>query len=411
MAMKMNAILLFAIFTIFLSFSCKKDKREEDKGKDLILTEREQQKAESDNQFTFKLFKEALSGHEAGKNLMLSPLSVSMAIGMTSNGSKAETLEGIRTALEFKNFTEEEVNSYYGKLIGELPQLDPRATLKIANSIWYRSGFDVLPAFLQTNVNNYKATVEALDFASPTAKDKINGWVNTNTNGKIPTIINQVSGNAVMFLVNAVYFKSNWKHQFDKSKTAKRDFHLDGGTKVQADFMVSKSTMNTRVYQDAAVYELPYGNDKYSMVFVLPNQNTTVAQLAATLDQVKWKTWMSGLTQITSDVILPKFKFEYNIKLNDCLSNLGMDMAFTDAADFSRIRSAGELRIDEVKHKTFIEVNEEGTEAAAATSVGIIFTSAPEPVLINRPFLFAIREMKTGLIVFTGIVNNPLLTK
>lgn len=411
MAMKMHSILLSAIFTIFLSASCKKDKREEDKGKDLILTEREQQKVESDNQFTFKLFKEALSGHEAGKNLMLSPLSVSMAIGMTGNGSKGETLEGMRTALEFKNFTEEEVNSYYGKLIRELPLLDPKATLKIANSIWYRSGFDVLPAFLQTNVNNYKATVEALDFASPAAKNKINDWVNTNTNGKIPTIIDEVRGNAVMFLINAVYFKSNWKYQFDKSKTGKKDFYLGGGSKVQADFMVSKATMNSRAHLDAAIYELPYGNDKYSMVFVLPNQSTTAVQLVAKLDQVKWKTWMSGLTEMTSDIILPKFKFEYKIGLNDCLSNLGMDMAFSDAADFSRIRNIGGLQINEAKHKTFIEVNEEGTEAAAATSVGITYTSGPPAVLINRPFIFAIREMKTGLIVFTGIVNNPLLEK
>lgn len=411
--MKMNAILLSAIFTFCLSASCKKDKEEEGKGKDLILTEREQQKVESDNQFTFKLFKEALSKHETGKNLMLSPLSVSMAMGMTVNGSNGATLEGIRTALELKSFTEEEVNSYYSKLIRELPLLDPKTSLKIANSIWYRKGFDVLPAFLQTNVDNYKAAVEALDFASPTAKDKINSWVNTNTNGKIPTIINVIKANSVMYLMNAVYFKSNWKYKFDNSKTSKKDFYLDGGTKVQADFMISNASINSAISQDATIIELPYINDKYSMVLVLPNQNTTVAQLAANLDQLKWKTWMSSLTVRTIDILLPKFKFEYEIGLNDCLSKLGMGMAFGNGADFSRIRSAGGLKIDDVKHKTFLEVNEEGTEAAAVTSVemGAVMSLPPQPFLINRPFIFVIREIKSGLIIFTGIVNNPLLTK
>jgi serine protease inhibitor len=411
--MKKNYTLLL-LLSIFI-FSCKKDgsPEEEGTGRDLVLTQQEQQKAEADNEFTFKLFKKALTGQQAGKNIMLSPLSVSMAVGMASNGSAGQTLEGIRTAMEFKNFTEAQVNSYYQKLSTELPELDPKATLKIANSIWYDKDFTALPAFLKVNKDYYNATAEGLDFNSAGAKARINGWVNEKTNGKIPTIVDQIPQDMVMYLINAVYFKSNWTYKFDKNNTAKGDFYLGNDQKVQADFMTTKATLNMATAQDASIYELPYGNKKYSMVIAIPAGNKPVAEFAADIDQAKWKGWMNGMTESTQDIRMPKFKFSYDITLNNALIGLGMGLAFGEGgnADFTRINAAGNLQIDEVKHKTFIEVNEEGTEAAAVTSVGIVLTSLGPSVVINRPFLFAIREMKTGLILFAGIVNNPLLDK
>jgi serpin B len=411
--MKKTYYLCVLALSVICVASCKKDNEpaEQGTGKDLVLTPLQQQKAAADNAFTFKLFKEASASNVTSKNLMLSPLSVSMALGMTSNGSSGQTLEAMRTALEFKGFTEEQINTYYQHLITELPELDPLAKVKIANSIWYRNNFTVASPFLQANTTHYKAAVEALDFSNPTAKDKINNWVNNQTEGKIPAIIDNIAADMVMYLINAVYFKSSWKYPFDKSKTTKGAFTLDNGNTVQADMMTANATMNIGNKADASIYELPYGNGRYSMVMILPKENNTLTSIISTLDTTKWKNWTSGLNQVTNDIKMPKFKFGYDIQLKNALSNLGMGIAFSDAANLTRINAAGGLFISEVKHKTFIEVNEEGTEAVAATSVGVGAVSVPQPVVINRPFLFAIREMKTGLILFTGVVNNPLLTE
>ncbi|SFH03125.1 serpin family protein [Pedobacter insulae] len=406
---KTYALFVLIAFVICLT-SCKKD-RPKDKFSVLNLTAKELQKAEADNKFTFNMLKQVAAAETAGKNLMVSPLSVSIALGMTSNGSNGQTLTDIRNAMQFKDFTEAEVNSYYQKIIKSLPELDSRAKLHIANSIWYRNDFAVLPSFLETNQSNYNAKVSALDFASPTAKNTINSWVNDQTQGKIPTIINEISSNMVMYLINAVYFKSAWKNPFDKSKTAKANFKLADGNMVQADFMYSdRMDLRGTADQNAAIFELPYGNDIYSMVLVLPKAGMHLDEVIENLDANKWKTWMSGLTNMSPSVKIPKFKFSYEKTLNETLAGLGMSNAFSNNADFTRINANGGLKISEVKHKTFLDVNEEGTEAAAVTSVGITFTSVQQAVLIDRPFMFAIRERHTGLILFTGLVNNPTLT-
>jgi serine protease inhibitor len=381
-------------------------------GKDLVLNSLEQQQALTDNSFSLKLLKQVATTSITNKNLMLSPLSISMAIAMTSNGSNGATLEGIRNTLGFNGFTEEQINSYYQHLITDLPALDPKATVKIANSLWYRNNFEVAPPFLQTNTNYYKAAVEALNFNDPASLTKINNWVNSQTNGKIPTIIEEIPANAIMYLINAVYFKSVWQYPFDKSKTAKSPFYVSPTSTVQADFMNANTTFKMGGRLDASVYELPYGNGKYSMVVVMPTADKTVNDLISTLDTTKWKGWLANLNTVTRDIKMPKFKFAYDITLNETLKALGMATAFDEhAADFTRINNKGGLYISKVKHKSFIEVNEEGTEAAAATSVEISFTSAPQSVIINRPFLFAIREVNTGLILFSGVVKNPLLTE
>ena len=208
-----NYYSLLALITLVIGISACKKEGAKDSFTVLNLTAKEQQKVEADNKFTFNLLKKVADVEPANKNLMLSPLSVSMAIAMTSNGSNAQTLAGIRSAMEFNDFTEAEVNSYYQKVIKLLPKLDSRATLNIANSIWYRNGFTVIPSFLETNTANYNAKVAALDFANPNAKNTINNWVSEQTQGKIPTIIDDISSDMVMYLINAVYFKSTWKNQ------------------------------------------------------------------------------------------------------------------------------------------------------------------------------------------------------
>ena len=407
-------LLLVCILIIGL-VSCNKNNVNPDTGKDLVLTPAEQQKVAADNAFTLKLFKQMSASATGNGNLFVSPLSVSFAMGMTVNGAKGETLQSINNTMNFNGFLPDSVNSYYKKLITELPQLDPNTQLDIANSIWYKQGVDVLQPFITTNTNAYNAKIQALDFTNSASKDVINNWVKDATNGKIPAIIQQISRDDYMFLINAIYFKSTWKNKFDADKTSKQAFTTGDNSQVQADFMTGK--IDHHIYHTDAylnptiVAEFPYSNDKYSMVVVLPAPGVSPKALLADIDAAKWQTWMDGLKPANNTVYFPKFSFSYQKSLNDDLTSLGMGNAFSEKADFTGINANGGLRISSVMHKAFIEVNEQGTEAAAATSVTIGVTSLPPNDLrLNRPFIFAIREMKTGLILFTGIVNNPLLT-
>ncbi|MDO3640596.1 serpin family protein [Mucilaginibacter sp. L3T2-6] len=372
-----------------------------------MLSAAEQQKVTADNVFTFKLFNKLNSANTAKANIFASPLSVSFALGMTSNGAAGTTLDAFKNTLNFTGMTQGGVNSYYNNLITNLPQLDPNTTLKIANSIWYKQGFDALPAFLQTSNDSFHAKSQVLDFSDPGAKDKINKWVSDQTAGKIPSIIDNIPPDAVMYLVNALYFKSIWKEKFDKEATAKRGFMLEDSSSIQADFM--NNTMHVNLFEDAgvSVAELPYSNDKYSMVIVMP-KNSTVDDMVADMDADKWQLWMGHLSSTKTEVALPTFRFSYDATLNDALISLGMGIAFSKNADFSRINPNAALQITNVRHKAYIEVNEDGTTAAAATSVEVGITAAPlNQVIINRPFFFAIREMKSGLIIFTGTVYDP----
>lgn len=404
-------LVLLCISTIFAS--CKKSGQQpsHNTGKNLVLTAVEQQKAITDNTFNFKLFNNLAAANTGGGNLMISPLSISFAMGMTVNGASGQTLTAIDSAMQFSGFTQDELNTYYNKLITDLPQLDPNTTLSIANSIWYKQGFDVLPAFISADSNYYKAEVHALDFASPTAPQLINNWVSSHTNGKIPTIVNSIPADQVMYLINALYFKSTWLESFDPNNTKQQPFYLTGAPSVSTDFMTATVDINSYYDQKVTVFEMPYSNKKYSMVIVLPQKGETLNDVIPTLNQSQWQTWMSSLKPDKEPVFIPKFKFSYSADLKDALTAMGMGVAFSDAADFSRLTTA-RVKISEVKHKTFIAVDETGTEAAAVTSVGVVATAAPSVnpnFVVDHPFVFAIREMNSGLILFSGIVNNPTL--
>ncbi len=410
----------FAVASVFLLAMAACDNPTPEKlgpGKDLVFTAVEQAKAGKDNQFAFELFRKATAALQPNENALLSPLSVGMALAMTNNGAAGATREAIEKTLKFDGFSTEDINAYYRKLMADLPALDPKTTLNIANSIWYKQGFNVLPDFLDVNRTFYQAEVSALDFTDPKAPDAINKWVNTKTKGKIPTIIDGgIPEYMVMYLINAVYFKGDWERRFDKSATSKRTFNRPGNNPLQTDFMHVKHTFKVASTDDVEAIELPYGNKKYSMVILKPRGEGGAAPLAEKLpDSDAWGTLASRFQPREVQLSLPKFKFSYENKLNDELSALGMGIAFGQGgiADFSGINGDGGLQISEVKHKSFIEVNEEGTEAAAVTSVGIELTSAPQTYAFNvdRPFLFAIRELTTGLILFIGQVNDPSVSE
>lgn len=412
MLLRKTPLLLLLLITGFAS--CKKANvtpPNTNKGKNLVLTSVEQQKVTADNAFSLKLFKNLDSANTGNANLFASPLSVSFALGMTSNGANGQTHTAMLNALDFNGYVQDQVNTYFQTLITQLPQLDPNTTINIANSIWYKQGFSVLPAFLSTNSTFYNATVQALDFSSPASANTINNWVSEQTKGAISTIVDQISALDIMYLVNAIYFKSSWNERFDVAKTSDLPFFLDDNSQVQASFMDGIVDYNRYDDNNVDVFELPYSNSKYSMVIVMPaaGSNTSLHQLVSGIDSTKWSTWMTGLRPVNAELKLPKFKFSYSINLNNALTTLGMGIAFTPAADFSLINATMHLQISKVLQKAYIEVDETGTTAAAATVVILGFTVSanPPPTVINRPFLFAIRETNSGLLLFTGTVHNP----
>jgi len=372
---------------------------------------KQQEVINSGNVFGFDLFRKINETEIAAKNLFISPLSISMALGMTLNGANANTLDEMKAAMYFSSLTNDEINKTYRYLLDNLISLDPKVVMEIANSIWYRNTFNVLPDFLTTNQTYFDAEVSPLDFDDPASKDVINKWVSDNTNSKIKTIIDEITPEMVMYLINAVYFKGQWKYQFDKSDTYEAEFEKSDGSKKSVSMMKLESDINFLSNELFRAVELPYGKGNYSMIVMVPKDNYDVNDIIEELNEDNWNSWMDAMAESEDAKIhLPKFKFEYEIKLNDALQALGMSDAFQPGiADFTRINSDGGLYISEVKHKTFVEVNEEGTEAAAVTSVGIGYTSMPDNYLIaNKPFLFVIKEKNTKAVIFIGKIMEPV---
>jgi serpin B len=372
------------------------------------LTAGEQQLIQADNAFGLKLFREINSQEEPGANIFISPLSVAMALGMTYNGADGATQLAMQETLELQGLTLEQVNQAYRSLIDLLAALDPSVEFLLANSIWYRMGYPVQQDFLDVNQTYFDAEVAELDFGDPNAAPTINGWVSDKTNGRIEDIVDDpVAANVVMFLINAIYFKGNWTLEFDKDRTVDLPFMLADGGEVQVPMMTYPEPVEVGYYWDGDVQamDLTYGGKAYSMTVVLPAQADGIDALVQSLDAARWSEIVGGLTTSEVAVWMPKFTLEYEIELKDVLTALGMGIAFTGAADFSKI-SPG-IFISKVKHKSFVEVNEEGTEAAAVTSV-VMIDSAPPTIMVNRPFVFAIREKFSGTILFMGTVMDPV---
>jgi serpin B len=374
------------------------------------LTPLEKRVVDSDNNFGLKLFREVIQAEpDKSKNVFISPLSVSMALGMTLNGANGGTLEAMQETLELAGLTTEEINQSYKSLIELLVQLDPKVKFQIANSIWHRDDYTFEPDFINLNKTFFNALVRALNFTDPGAKDIINGWVKEKTNNLIDKIVDNITRDHVMFLINAIYFKGIWTYQFDPAKTQDDFFTtLDGSTKpyrmmhLQSDYSYFENASFQAI-------DLSYGDAGFSMTILLPRARTQVDSLIAAFTPENWAAWMASFSTQKVELAMPKFTTQYEIKLNDALAALGMGIAFTGSADFTKMYKPGGLAIDEVKHKTFVKVDEEGTEAAAITSVGIIRTSLPLiiSIRIDHPFVIAIRENHSQTILFIGKIVTP----
>ena len=412
--MKRLCIILSLVSISFLTFSCKKEKTEPTEMKPVNLTEKQKQLITTSNAFGFEFFKKVNEISGSSANLMVSPLSVSMALGMTRNGASGSTLEAMTNTLGFSGMSDTEINESYKYIVETFSSLDPKVKVQIANSIWYRNTFSVEQPFVVTNQKYFAAEVTPLDFSSPSAVKTINGWVSDKTNKLIPSIIDQIPTDAVMYLVNAVYFKGQWKYQFETKNTELKPFFISEGTSIQASAMTQHETLPYFKGTGFEAVELPYNQGNYTITVLLPDADKTLTDIIPLLSQANWNSWSSEFIKTDIQLQLPKFKYEYEEEnMKPILSAMGMGVAFTDKADFTRMNSDGGLSISRVLHKTYIATDEEGTEAAAVTAVEIRTTSVgPDQVkyfTINRPFIYFIREKSTGTILFIGTVMNPNL--
>jgi len=374
------------------------------------ITVLEKQVGEAGNSFAMKLFP-AVNAFEKDKNanLMISPLSISVALSMAYNGAKGETQEAMADVMAFGDLSVEDVNTACRNLIDYLQRTDPKVLFEAANSMWIDQTFLVKEDFKDVIEEAYQATVSTLDFRQPEALDIINGWVKDKTHDKIEKILDRIPYDAVLYLINALYFKGTWTYEFDPDLTEKMDFTSYDGTVSSVDMMVQKGEFLTFGTETFQAVDLPYGKGKYSMTIILPSPETDINTFIADMDQTSWNEWFSLIPDNTRELelYLPRFTFDYSIKLRDVLIALGMGNAFNpDIADFSGINADPyqPVCISEVYHNTYIQVNEEGTEAAAVTAVEFSYTSVGPVMTINRPFIFAIRESDTGTIVFMGKV-------
>lgn len=372
-------------------------------------------KIETDNSFAIDLFKTTCATSDQ-TNVFISPLSVSMALNMTLNGAGGETAEQMKEALRASGYSIEQINEYSRSLREALMEVDPSTQLVIANSIWYREGFTVKDNFIQVNSEDYNAEIKPLNFSSPDAMKQINNWCALQTGNKIKEILDDIPDNAVMYLINAVYFKGIWVSRFDKTHTQKDDFYPVGSSSpLKVDMMRQEADFNYYSDIDGEYLELPYGNNAFSMILMLPQEGKTTDDILDNLSSNYWNDVITSMHGAKVNLRLPRFETECEYKMQEkILPDMGMIIPFTDAADFGGMSDIP-LCISEVVHKTFVEVNEEGTEAAAVTNVGMIVTSTgPGEVkdyIVNKPFLFAIRENSTGVILFIGKIGEVAIEK
>ncbi len=357
--------------------------------------------------FALDFIKQLNKFETPSKNFFVSPLSLHMALGMLLNGADNNSKTEILKTLHLEGSDLTAINENYKKLIDGLPDVDPKVTNLLANSIWQEKTFPVENDFISLLKKSFNSDIYSEDFSNPGTVEKINNWASEHTKGKVDQILEHISADQVMFLINALYFKGDWSNQFDKKKTYKTDFN--GRDKVTTVDMMSKTDTFAYYYNDKyQAIKLLYGSGKYSMTILLPEKGS--------IDDLINKLTINDLEEIrinknTPKVILglPKFTMKYSIELNDILSDMGMPTLFTAAADLSKISPpAGKIQVGFVKQDTYVGIDEVGTEAAAVTTIGIELTSVPvyPQFVCNRPFVFMITENSSSTIQFMGKIVN-----
>lgn len=372
------------------------------------------------NDFGFRLYNQ-LAAKDSGKNLFISPTSVELALAMTYNGAQGDTAKGMAKALGVGEMKLEDFNKANAALMKLLGNPDPKVTLSIANSLWGRAGVNFREDFLQRNKNFYGAKIESIDFSNPGSADTINNWVKENTGGMIKQLVNQSAiQDALMVLANAIYFKGKWTLPFDPIDTKPADFTLLDGSKKSFPMMENKNKFGYLETGQFQAIVLPYGDKFVQSVVILPKPDVKLAEFMKGITGKQWAEWCGKFKQREGTIMLPRFRAEYSSSLKDSLAKMGMEKAFTGDADFMGMiaeadaaKLGGKPVITDVVHKTALEVDEEGTRAAAATGVIVGVTAAPVPeepfvMKVDHPFLLAITDRPTGAILFLGTIVEPM---
>lgn len=376
---------------------------------ELNATEKEMAAQQGDFSSTLSLELCRQLGGEKMDNWLVSPFSLQCALGMLSNGANGETREEILHALGLSQYSQEEVNAYFKKLIEGLHTVNSAITVKTANSVWGNAGVPLKDDFQKTNIENYAATVSQLDFSDPSAVDQINAWCDRNTEGLIPSILDEVNPTATVYLLNSLYFKARWESEFAPEKTQEGDFNTSSGKVVKAHFM---QTQRMAAYVENEWFtstSLSYQNDSYVMRLILPQPEISIDQVLQALSESDENLWKNT---ILADINLkmPRFTLENKMDLIPALQALGMKKAFTNEADFSSMSDISTY-ISLVQQATRLKVDEEGSEGAAVTVIeGELMSPLPEEEVdffLDRPFLFQILEPATGTVLFMGQVGSP----
>lgn len=367
----------------------------------------------ANTRLSFKLFRELLK-KQPNENIFISPASVAIALDMVYNGANGKTQQAIAQTLELQGMSLQEINQANAALRVTFSNPDPEVQISIANSLWAGEAEPFKPEFIEKIQHFYSAEAKNLNFGTSGASNIINDWVKQNTNGKIDKIVDEIGSDTVFVLLNAIYFKGNWKYPFPPEKTQQQPFTLLNGTQKQHPMMF-RQVSNLQYYQNEMfqAISLPYGEGRLSMYIFLPSNGVSLKTFYESLNAENWQKWLnqfdspdkSGDHTGEISIGLPRFKLQYSIELNDALKALGMEIAFTEGADFSAM-TPSRLQIDLVQHKTFVEVNEEGTEAAAVTGVSMT-RGIPDEMIVNRPFFLVIRDNQTGTILFMGSIVEP----
>jgi serine protease inhibitor len=372
--------------------------------------------AEANNEMGMDMLRRLDPG--GSKNVFISPFSISSALTITANGARAGTLDAMRTALHLKQISLADADAKYKILNAAFNKQQTNqwqkssknpVELKVANGLFVQKGFALKQPFIDVAQKQFSATVDNIDFADPSASAFVNNWVSARTNKKIPKIVGKLSSDMRLIIANAVYFKAPWEHQFDEGITVPAAFNITAGNTIKIPMMHMDKFFRYAKMGAVEAVCLPYRASSLEMSVILPAKGSSVEQAMKAMTATFWSKLVDAQER-DLELAMPKFKIEYSNSLKSALGQMGMKEAFSPGANFSGIADQG-LFISDVLHKTYLDVNEKGTEAAAATVVEMMQSgemhSTPTPFVVDRPFIVTIHDRDTKTIVFLGVVRDP----
>ncbi len=371
--------------------------------------------AEAHARFGLKLFG-LLKPTEQQKNVFVSPASLALALQLVHAGASGDTQSALGRTLELSPMAPDALHAAALNLQQALAGADPKVKLRLATSVWARQGLTLNESFVDTSRRFFQASASAVDFTSPSAPKAINDWVNGQTNGRIKEIVSDLDPMTAVVLVNALSFQGTWSKPFEKKDTREQDFFTDAAGTTALGRVKMMSVHGDFAYLEEPAFQaarIPYGDGRLAMYVLLPAKTSSLDALVARLTPAEWTRVRGQLQSRSGQLSIPRFQLRYGESLRAPLKALGMELPFSERADFRALATPGPLKLDDVLHRTFVEVSEEGTKAAAATAVVAVGSAAPgAPVpsfamVVDRPFFCAIHDSDTGALLFVGAVRDP----